>query len=377
VFGWVTRPVAGGKAWVRRQQDEREWVDHLFRAGSAYKSNNGDYLAAGVTYYSFLSLFPLVLVGVSIAGFVLSSRQDLRDRLNGSITDSLPGDFGDTVVKAVNTAVENRGTVGIIALVGLAYAGLGWIGNLRKAVMIIWDTDHNKQPNPVMAKLGDLLALAGLGLATLLSLALTATVTAATGWLVAAVGLDDVTGIGVFTHILGLLIAAVGDTLVFGWLLARLPRVGVPYGSVLKGAVLAAVGFGVLKVVGTYYISHVSNSPTAGVFGSVIGILVWMNLVSRYVLFAAAWTATDLVFTEGILAPLLGLATEDDIEEAHEVLREPSHPRPVTVAGALLGTGAVVGAAVQRRFRGGGSAGGRWRAARPGGGPGSRWRRHR
>jgi membrane protein len=353
VFGFVTRPVARVKDGVRRTRAEREWVDHLFRAGRTYKRSNGDYLAAGVTYFSFLSLFPLVLLAMSIAGFVLSAREDLQRRLEKGITDSVPGDFGSTLVTAVETAVDNRGTVGLIALVGLAYAGLGWIGNLRKAVMVLWHTDQNKQPNIAVAKLGDVLALSGLGLAALVSLALTAAATAATGWLLGEVGWDDVTGVGVFTKVLGLLIAAVGDTLVFGWLLARLPRIGVPYSSVLKGAVLAAVGFGVLKVLGTYYISHVSNSPTAGIFGSVIGILVWMNLVARYVLFSVAWTATDQVFTEGVFAPLLGLATDDDVEEAHEALgqRDPSQPRPVAVAGALLGTGAVVGAVVATRLR--------------------------
>jgi membrane protein len=350
VFGFVTRPVAAGRARVRRQRGEREWLDHLVRAGSAYKKNNGDYLAAGVTYFSFLSLFPLILLAMSVAGFVLSHRKDLQKQLIESIRDSVPGQVGDTLVTAVHTAVDNRGTVGVIALVGLAYAGLGWIANLRKAIMIVWGTAQDKQPNFAMAKLSDLLALAGLGLAALLSLSLTAAATAATGWLVRVVHLDHVTGVGVVTHVLGLLIAAAGDTLVFGWLLARLPRVGVPYKNVLKGAVLAAVGFGLLKVIGTYYISHVSNSPTAGVFGSVIGILVWMNLVCRFVLYAASWTATDTVNTERVLAPLLGLTTEQDAEANSR--HEQSAARPVTVAGALLGTGVVVGAVVGARLRG-------------------------
>lgn len=351
MFGFVTRPVARGRERVRRARAEREWVEHLFRAGKAYKRSNGDYLAAGVTYYSFLSLFPVVLLAMSIAGFVLNANKDLLAKLTGAIADSVPGAFGKTLIDAVEAAVDNRGTVGVIALVGVAYAGLGWVGNLRKAVMIIWRTDQNRQPNIALAKLGDLLALGGLGLAALASLALTIAATSATGWLLTEIGLDGVTGVGVFTKVLGLFIAAVGDTLVFGWLLARLPRIGVPYGSVLRGALFAAVGFGVLKVIGTYYIAHVSNSPTAGIFGSVIGILVWMNLVARYVLFAVAWTATDRVFTEGLFAPLLGLATEEDVEEAHEALRQPSQPRPVTVAGALLGTGAVVGAVVATRLR--------------------------
>src|SRR5262249_30470472 len=279
------------------------------RAGARYKAANGDHLAAAITYFSFLALFPLLLLAMSVAGFVLNARPDLLSELNRTITETIPGEFGSTLIQAVTTAVHNRGTVGVVGLLGVAYAGLGWIGNLRKATMIIWQTDQRVHPNVLVAKAGDLLALAGLGLAAVLSVALTAAATAATGWLLRVTGLDDVTGAGVLSRVLGLLVAAAGDTLIFGWLLARLPRVGVPYRSVLKGAVFAAIGFGLLKVIGAFYAQRVSHSPTAGLFGSAIGILVWLNLVSRFLLFAAAWTASDRIFTEGEFSLLPGPST--------------------------------------------------------------------
>jgi membrane protein len=80
--------------------------------------------------------------------------------------------------------------------------------------------------------------------------------------------------------------------------------------------VFAAVGFGILKVVGTYYAQRVSQSPTFGVFGTVIGTLVWLNLTARLLVYSAAWTACDRIFTEGVPAPLLGLSTEADLAEA-------------------------------------------------------------
>src|SRR6266542_1919119 len=242
-------------AALRRQRERREWFDHLARAGSRYKGTNEDYLAAGITYFSFLSLFPLLLLAMSVAGFVLNARPDLLERLIASIKEAIPGDFGSTLVQAVATA--------------------------------------------------------------------------ATGWLLRVTGLDGVAGMGTLSRVLGLVVAAAGDTLVFGWLLARLPRVGVPYRSVLKGAVFAAVGFSILKVVGTYYVQRVSHSPTAGLFGSVIGILVWLNLVSRFLMFAAAWTATDRVFTEGVLSPVPGPATEQDVEESPDgAAAHPPSPWP-------------------------------------------------
>jgi len=91
---------------------------------------------------------------------------------------------------------------------------------------------------------------------------------------------------------------------------------------VLKGAVFAAVGFGLLKVIGAFYAQRVSHSPTAGLFGNVIGILVWLNLVSRFLLFAAAWTASDRMFTEGEYSPLLVQSTDEDVAQAQEVTAE-------------------------------------------------------
>jgi membrane protein len=200
---------------------------------------------------------------------------------------------------------------------------MAWMGNLRKATMIIWETDRRKQPNLAVVKARDLLALVGVGVVGLTSLALTTVATAATGWFLQITGLDGMTGVGVLSMVLGLLAAAVGDTLVFGWLFARLPGVGVPFRSVLKGALFAAVGFGVLKVVGTYYAQRVAQSPTVGLFGTAIGVLVWLNLASRFLLYTAAWTATDRYIAERVLPPLLGLSTEADLAEASD----PAPPR--------------------------------------------------
>jgi membrane protein len=323
VLGWLSRLKDRATAAVDRQRERRDWLDHLLRAGSRYRAVNGDHLAAAITYFSFLSLFPLVLLAMSVAGFVLNARPELLAQLEDAIIEAIPGDFGSTLVKSVDAAVQNRGTAGVVGLLLLAYAGMAWMGNLRKATMIIWETARRKQPNLAVVKAGDLLALVGVGVVGLTSLVLTAVATAATGLFLRITGLDGMTGVGVLSKVLGLLVAAVGDTLVFGWLFARLPGVGVPFRSVLKGALFAAVGFGVLKVVGTYYAQRVAASPTVGLFGTAIGILVWLNLVARFLLYAAAWTACDRDIAERVLPPLLGLSTEADLAEAPDPVGAP------------------------------------------------------
>jgi membrane protein len=57
--------------------------------------------------------------------------------------------------------------------------------------------------------------------------------------------------------------------------------------------VLAAVAFEALKLVATYLLGRVTENPLYATFGVVVGLLVWINLNSRLLVFAAAWTATQ------------------------------------------------------------------------------------
>jgi len=113
-------------AMLRRERARRPWLDHLIRAYQQYKRANGDHVAAAITYFSFLAIFPLVLLGASIAGFVLANNVDRQQRLNEVISENVPGSLGNTLTQAVQSVIDNRGSLGVIALLGVAYAGLGW-----------------------------------------------------------------------------------------------------------------------------------------------------------------------------------------------------------------------------------------------------------
>jgi membrane protein len=341
---------------LRRQREKRPWLDHLIRGYQRYKSANGDQLAAAITYFSFLAIFPLVLLAASVAGYVLANDAGLVDQLLRQIRDNVPGSLGDTMSDAVRSVIEHRGSIGIIALLGVAYAGLGWIGNLRTGVQMVWACEVRKE-SFLKAKLGDLLVLVGLGLGILLSLALTSGGTAATNWVVEGLHLDGIPGMGTLVAGITILLALAADTLLFMWLFTRLPRRPVRYRTVLRGAILAAVGYEVLKVVGTAYIAGVTSNPTYGVFAGAVGLLVWIDLVSRFLLLATAWTATGPQPSEdsdaGESLPEEGLSVPEDgrprrgivgpaAEGAGDGSREA--PTPAAVAGALVGTGALLGA---------------------------------
>jgi len=300
------------------------WLDHVIRAVTLYTERNADVLAGSITFFGFLALFPSLLLAASVFGFVLAGRPELLDELIGQIVEYIPGSAGDQLIEALNTAIDSRGAVGIVGLLGLLYAGLGWISKLRLAIQTLWQ-GKPESGSFLKDNARDLLTLLGLGGGLVASVAVTAVGTAAASFLVDLVGLADVPGITVITGALAIALAVAGSTVVFCWLFGSLSGHDITYRSVLPGAILAAVGFEILKLIGGFYLSLVSNSVSAGVFGSVVGILLFIYLASRFLLFCVAWTATLPRFAR------LGLAPSGEVGMPYADRESPGRERRGTV----------------------------------------------
>jgi membrane protein len=326
--------------WVGLRQSWR-WLDHVVRAWERYRKNAGNYLAGGIAYFSFLALFPIVLLGVSIAGFVLHARPDTLQNLYDTIEKNAPGGLGNTIQTAIQTAIRFRTSVGLIGLVGTLFAGLGWVANLRLASSLVWGTGWVKRPF-LKAKIADGIILVGMGIALLISLALTAGGTALSSFILDHTALGSVPGSQFLTPIVGIVVAIAADIVIFGFLLIRLPRASVPPGLAFRGALLAAIGFEILKIIGAYYLSIVGRSPAASAFGSVLGVLIFFNLVFRFLLFCMAWIATAMESVEAPKPAALRPAVPPPAEPV-EPTPAPTGPSPTVVAGTLVGAGAAVG----------------------------------
>ncbi len=331
------RLASGAKARWQALQDRYAWLRHVLAAWQLMGRNNANQYAAAITYFSFLALFPLLLLAVSIVGFVLSSNPEAQQNLFNHIGDSVPGELGTTIKTAVQTAIDKRSALGVVGLVGVLLAGLGWIGNLRNAIDGVWGRTPAKR-KLVVAKLADMFVLAGLGVGALVSMGLTVVGTSLTDQILRAAGLDSVPGTTWLTKLLGIAIAVLGDMIIFWWLLVRLPQADVPVKAALKGALLAAVGFEILKIVGTYTIAHTAKSPTAGPFAGILAILIWIQLVARWMLFCCAWLATARERFSANTVPLVEPPVM--VEEPHDE----ATVSPAAVGAALVGAGAVAGA---------------------------------
>jgi membrane protein len=294
---WAALLAAVQRFWKR--VSARPGIDHLIRAWERAQDRMASQLAAAITYFSFLSLVPILMVAFSIAGLVLSSQPGMLDSLKQQITELIPSeDLAGQVGGLIDQAVGQSLTVGIIGLVVAAYSGLNWMGNVRDAVRAQWRPQWEKPSRPLpsvlMQYVWDLAALGGLLVAVAVSFTLTAFGTAAQDVVIGWLGVGDGSFVDVVLQIVPFVLAIAASTLTFGWVYTILPERSrrADRRTLLIGSLAMAVVFEVLKAALTLLVTRMVSSPSGKVFGAIIGLLLFFNLVARALLMIAAWMGT-------------------------------------------------------------------------------------
>ena len=268
------------------------WFDHVMRAQERYNDCNGNFYAAGITYFTIFALFPLLMVGFAAGGFLLSRRPELLQEIEERIRQAVSGDLGQQLVTLMDSAIASRGTVGVIGLVTAAWAGLGWMANLREALSQMWE--QHAETSFVGNKLSDLLALVSEFLAMVITIALTALGDPALMRKVLRwIGLHDGVVLGSGLRLISIAVSVSISWLLFTWIISRLPREPVPFRRSIRAGLLAAVGFEIFKQVASIYLQSVLNGPAGATFGPVLGLMVFAYVTARLILFATAWAATS------------------------------------------------------------------------------------
>ena len=146
----MTLPATGSKpakpGILDRLRARYGWFDHVMRAQERYQDSKGDFFAAGITYFTVFALFPLLMVGFAAGGFVLSRQPDLLADIEVRIKSTVSGDLGQQLVNLMDAAIQSRTSVGIIGLATAAWAGLGWMANLREALSQMWGLSAASRP---------------------------------------------------------------------------------------------------------------------------------------------------------------------------------------------------------------------------------------
>ena len=269
---------------LERLRRRYPWLDHAVRAQQRYDQSQGDFYAAGITYFTVFAMFPVLMVGFAVVGFVLASRPDQLAEIDSWVKAAVPGEFGEQIISLMDAAIASRTSVGVIGLATALYVGLLWMQRLRAALSQMWG-QRFPPPGFLNTKVSDVLALVAAFLASLLTIGFGVLATSALR-LAGSVRLGSL--------VVSILVA----WLLFTVMIARLPHDPVPLRRCAGAGLLAAIGFEGFKQVGSIYLQAVLHSPAGAVFGPVLGLMVFAYMTARLVLFATAWAAEGGAETE-------------------------------------------------------------------------------
>ncbi|MCW2563469.1 MAG: putative rane protein [Mycobacterium sp.] len=283
--------------WLDRLQRRSRVAGFLVAVVYKYIDDQGSYLAALITYYAFVSLFPALLLLTTVLGVVLVGHPALQAQILQSAVAQFP-----VIGKQLGQPQGlNGGTVGVvIGIAGALYGGLGVGQAAQNAMDTMWAVPRNVRPDPIRSRLRSLLLLLVLGSALIATTVLSAInrasrslgVVASAGIVVAAVAIN--TGVCL---------------LVFKVATAR----DITYRQVLPGAVAAATVWQLLQWFGAVYVGHVvkSASATNSVFALVLGLLAFLYLIATTLLLCGQVNvvATDHLYPRALLTPFT-----DDVE---------------------------------------------------------------
>jgi YihY family inner membrane protein len=253
-------------------QQSRRSTSFIFATVKKFGDDQAGNLAALVAYFGFFSLFPLLMVAVTVLGMLTSGNPALRDSVLHSALRSFPiiGTQLGNSVKALNAG----GLALALALILTLWSGLGVVKAFENAMNTVWNIPYKDRPNFLKSTARALLMLVVLGVLTLAS-SLAAGIGSGShnGWLAAA----------------GFVVGLALNIVLFMCAFRILTAADISWSTVAPGAIVGAVTWTVLEAVGGYYVGHQLKgaSEVYGTFAIVIGLLTWLYLGAQITLFAA------------------------------------------------------------------------------------------
>ena len=266
------------KGVLARAQERWAPVDVGARTFKRFGDDDGGFYAAALTYYTFFSIFPLLLFTGAILGYLTLGNEELKKELIGRGVDGLPLIRDALTPEGLKVLAENRGGFAVAGVILALYSGTGAIIALQHALNRFHGITD--EPSWVGKRLRALRFLLIIGAAVIVSLLLTT----AGNFAADLFGGNSVVG-GTISFLAGLLFSLI----IFATAYRYLPAVSLTWRDVLPGAIVAAIVFEVLKVGGTYYLARgeSARNDTFGVFVAAATLLISAYLVSQITLLAA------------------------------------------------------------------------------------------
>jgi membrane protein len=237
-----------------------------------FGDDDANSLAATIAFYAFFSVFPLLLVFVTVLGYVLAGDESALHSVKNSVLARFPV-IGDQIK---NETIKGSAAALAIGIVLTLYAGLGVTGAARNAFDHIWRVPRKERDGWIRTKLRGIILLAVLG----------------TLFVVATVASGLVSGglTGVTLSVFGVLFSILLNVGLFLVTFKVLCSEDLSWRSLLPGTLLAAVLWEILQLVGGAYIDHISkgrNSTAYGIFAVVLGLLAWLRIGAQILMYSA------------------------------------------------------------------------------------------
>ena len=253
-------------------QRRHVWAGFPIAVIYKFVDDQGSYLAALITYYAFLSLFPVLLLLSLLLGVFLKNDPSLQQDLLGSALHQFPV-VGNSL--DAPRGLQGSPRTATLAFVAAVYGALGVAQAVQNAMNVIWAVPKNKRPNPILVRLRSLLLLATAGL-TLLGTTVVSTLTS-----------GGLFGSGQVRNVLFYLLSVALNTIVLLLTLRLATALPLTVGEVLPGALIGGVVWQILQKVGTTYVDHVVRGAkeTTGTFAFVFGLVAWIYLLAASLVF--------------------------------------------------------------------------------------------
>jgi YihY family inner membrane protein len=302
-----------------RFHQRRRWLAFPYAVVKKFGDDEAGNLAALVAYYGFFSVFPLMLVFVTVLGMALRG----NTRLQNSIVNSALAKF-PVVGTQISNNIHSLTGSGLALVVGIAlslWASLGVVKVMQTAMNTVWNVPYRYRPNFLRSTIRALIMLLVLGVITVAS---------------AAAG-----GVGAASHtwwwvVIGILASLVLNFVLFMLAFRILTTENLSWADVRPGAIIGALAWTVLQALGGYYVAHQLRgaSDTYGTFATVIGLLAWIYLGAQVTLFAAEVNVVNKrqLWPRGIVQPPLTEADERALSDyAKQEQRRPEERVNVTI----------------------------------------------
>jgi membrane protein len=256
---------------------------------SEFNTDKAPRLAAALAYYTAFSIAPLLLVVISIAGLVWS-REAVQDQLDNQIRGLVGTETAETVQELVASADHPQTGVlaTVIGVVTLFLGAAGVFGQLQDALNTVWGV----QPRPnqgigamLRARFLSFTMVFGIGFLLLVSLALSAFLSALNGWLISQLPFSEFV-----LQIINFIVSFGVVTLLFAVIYKVLPDAKISWRDVWVGAAVTALLFTVGKLLIGLYIGNSSTSSSYGAAGSFVVLLLWIYYSAMIFLFGAEFT---------------------------------------------------------------------------------------